>query len=288
MKKLFALALAGVCGAASAQTPATNPMPDGSHDMYIGLGAVVEPVYEGSNETRTSALPVLQFAWSNGVFVSGLSAGIHVSQDPSVEFGPMMSLHAGRTEDGLSRSVGSVGNSNGLQQPGTDIPSKTRMRRIGESRLHGMNDIDQRLEAGFFLNYYLNQRVRLTSSFLGGSGKQRNGARLNLGIQHIATEFAPHHSLTVSAGLTLANRPYIANYFGVTEEEAQFSFNTPYAPAGGLKDVSLAARWNWTFSSSWLLTTGVKVTRLQGDAARSPLIERPTNVTVSTALAYRF
>ena len=58
--------------------------------------------------------------------------------------------------------------------------------------------------------------------------------------------------------------------------------------AAACKDVHLNARWNWAFSPSWLLTTGVQASRLRGSAADSPLTERPTNLTVSTALAYRF
>jgi outer membrane scaffolding protein for murein synthesis (MipA/OmpV family) len=37
-----------------------------------------------------------------------------------------------------------------------------------------------------------------------------------------------------------------------------------------------------------MLTSGLKATRLLGSAKDSPLVERPTTLTVSTALAYRF
>jgi outer membrane scaffolding protein for murein synthesis (MipA/OmpV family) len=37
-----------------------------------------------------------------------------------------------------------------------------------------------------------------------------------------------------------------------------------------------------------MLTSGIQAMRLLGDAKHSPLVERPTNLTVSTALAYRF
>ncbi|PWF54552.1 MipA/OmpV family protein [Massilia glaciei] len=289
MKKLIALALAGASGALCAQTPTANPMPDGSRDMYLGLGALSEPVYEGSRDRRAASLPVLQFAWSNGVFVSGTSAGIHVSSDPTIEYGPLVAFARGRTDKGLTGTAGGVGPSAGLVKPGDfELANTQRMPMKGETRLTGMDELESRLQAGFFLNYYLGQRLRLTSSFLGGAGAKRNGAQLDLGIQHIATEIAPHHSLSLSAGLTLANRQYNAAYFGVTEHEAERSFNRVYLPQGGLKDVYLGARWNWTFNAEWLLTSGFKLTRLQGDARNSPLVERPNNATVSTALAYRF
>ena len=57
---------------------------------------------------------------------------------------------------------------------------------------------------------------------------------------------------------------------------------------GGFKDVHLGARWNWAWSPSWMLTSGVQATRLLGSARMSPLVARPHNLTVSTAIAYRF
>jgi outer membrane scaffolding protein for murein synthesis (MipA/OmpV family) len=37
-----------------------------------------------------------------------------------------------------------------------------------------------------------------------------------------------------------------------------------------------------------MLTSNLQGTRLLGAAAHSPLVERPTNLAVSTAIAYRF
>ena len=61
-----------------------------------------------------------------------------------------------------------------------------------------------------------------------------------------------------------------------------------YRPGGGLKDAHLGLRWNWAFTPSWMLTSNLQLVRLAGDARHSPLVERPTNLTVSTAIAYRF
>ena len=85
MHKSLVLVLAAACGAASAQTPANNPMPDGSRDMYVGLGIVSTPEWDGARGRKERALPVLQVQWSNGVCVSGMSAGLHLSDRPSVE-----------------------------------------------------------------------------------------------------------------------------------------------------------------------------------------------------------
>lgn len=281
MKKLFALVLAVSGSAASAQTPTTNPMPDGSRDMYAGLGVVSAPRYEGADSNKTRALPVLQVQWSNGIFVSGMSAGMHLSDSPTVEFGPLLALHPRRNESGTGGGIGQLEGASSL------LP--TSVRTFGsENPLAGMDEIGLRLEGGGFFNYYLSPQWRLTSSVLAGAGTDRNGVRGELGIQRLAMQVAPHHTVSVSAALGFANRAYQQSYFGVTAIQAAVSGNPAYRPEGGLKDVRIGARWNWALSPSWMLSSSVQAARLTGDARRSPLVERPNNLTVSTAFAYRF
>ena len=284
MKKLFALVLAVSGSAASAQTPTTNPMPDGSRDMYAGLGVVSAPRYEGADSRKTSALPVLQVQWSNGVFISGMSAGMHLSSSPTVEYGPLLAIHPRRTESGTGGRVGGVD----ATPSSTHAPTKEfETLKLGNP-LAGMDEIKLRPELGAFFNYYLAPEWRLTSSVLAGAGNDRTGVRAEVGIQRLAMQLAPHHTVSVSAGVSLANRAYQQSYFGVTGPQAYASGNREYHPEGGLKDVHVGARWNWALSPSWMLTSNVQASRLAGDARRSPLVERPTNVTVSTAFAYRF
>ncbi len=282
MKKLFALVLAVSGSAASAQTPTTNPMPDGSRDMYAGLGVVSGPRYEGADSSKTRALPVLQVQWSNGVFVSGMSAGMHLSSSPTVEYGPLLAIHPRRTESGVGGGLG------GIEETGAASVLPTSVRTFSSNPLAGMDEIKARPEAGAFLNVYLSPQWRLTSSLLAGAGNDRKGVRGEIGIQRLAMALAPHHTVSVSAGLGFANRAYHQSYFGVTPVQAFVSGNPEYRPDGGLQSVRIGARWNWALSPSWMLTSSLQATRLAGDARHSPLVERPTNLTVSTAFAYRF
>ncbi len=287
MEKLLALALAAACGAACAQTPAVNRMPDGSRDLYLGLGALSAPRYEGARARRTSALPVLQLEWSNGIFISGMSAGMHLSSQPSVEFGPLVALQPRRNESGSAAGIGGVDSAGAPTMVAQPPMIVARSSRAG-SRLDGMDPIGARLQLGGFFNLYLSPRLRLTNSLLYGSGNERKGATWSVGLQRIAAEPASHHSLSFTAGLTLANRDYNQAFFGVTPAEAWRSGFPAYQPSGGLKDAHLGARWNWALAPSWIVTSGLQATRLLGSAKDSPLVERPTNLTVSSALAYRF
>ncbi len=284
MKTLLALSLAVACTVVQAQTPATNPMPDGSRDLYVGLGAVSENAYQGGARRRVRALPLVQLEWSNGVFVSGMNAGMHLSHNPAFEWGPLLSLQTKRTSDGSAGGAGGIG-----QQtvPGMVRPTGGRTQ-AGGAGLDGMDDIPARLQAGAFANYYITPTLRLTNSVLYGAGKGRDGLVYSLGVQHTAADITAHHRLTYTAGVTLVNDRYSASFFGVSALEAQTSGHPVYAPGAGVQDVYLGARWNWALSPSWMLASGARVTRLQGDARNSPLVQRATNFSISSGLAYRF
>jgi len=286
MNKLLFLALGAALGAghgsAWAQALAANPMPDGSRDMYAGLGAQSAPRYEGSTSRKVSALPVLQVQWSNGIFVSGMSGGMHLSDTPTLEYGPLLAVLPGRDESGTGNGLGGVDNFS------TASPVDKSLLLLRSGRLGGMDEIGTRLQAGAFANYYLTPQWRLTASALYGSGRDRDGARLALGMQRLAADLGARHRISVAAGLTLVNRNDNETYFGVTGDEAARSVFSRYRPGGGLQDVHVGVRWNWAWTPAWMLTSSLQAKRLLGSAADSPLVERPTHLTVSAAIAYRF
>ena len=277
----FLILAAALCDSAMAQTPAANLMPDGSRDMYLGVGAVSHPRYEGSNDNRESALPVLQMQWSNGIFVAGTSAGMHLSELPGQEFGPLLTIEAGRTV---------AGTGNGVSCPRCDAsPGITgNISKVNTNKLEGMNDINPRVLIGGFYNVQLANQLRLTNHLLYGAGNQHQGLRWNADLRYSLGDFASHHNVTISVGTSIANQAYNQAYFGVTRAESLRSLNRSYTPSAGVKDIHAELHWNWALSASWLLTSALNVSRLNGSAAASPLVEKATGVTVSSALAYRF
>ncbi|HEY5801792.1 MAG TPA: MipA/OmpV family protein [Burkholderiaceae bacterium] len=300
MKRCLPLLLAGLTVPAYAQTPAVRMMPDGSRDMYVGLGVQSRPFYEGAGVSRTSAVLALQVQWSNGIFISGSSAGWHLGQEPGLEYGPLVAIDAGRTRSGAGKSLlGDVGgngvNGGGLLPsmidpgltPPTDVPAP-RVAGTGRARLDGMPDIDARLTGGGFINYYLADSTRLMGTVLYGTGESHRGALAQVNLQHVLHTLAPHHTVQLTAGLTWANGDYNRTYFGVTGANFQTSGNRVYRPGGGLKDSHVGVRWSWALSNDWILATTVTAARLHGEAAASPLTERRTQLTATTALAYRF
>jgi outer membrane protein len=281
MKKLLpaTLVLASSCSAALAQAPSVNLMPDGSHDMYVGIGAAYGPVYEGAQRRSGSPAPLLQMEWSNGVFVAGMNAGIHLSRSPGMEFGPLLELQPGRTVNGTGWGAGPVNAQGGV------LPAPQSEQR---NRLVGMREVDPRLQAGGFFNYTISPGTRLTNSFLYGAGHEHKGAIWRTSLQHALAAPAPHHRIALSLGVDIVNRSYNETFFGVSEGESSRSFNQAYRPGAGIKDVHAELRWNWALSPAWMLVSKLQAQQLTGDAKESPLVERPLNLSATMGLAYRF
>lgn len=288
MKKLSALALLTTCCAAIAQTPAEDPMPDGSRDMYVGLGLQSAPRYDGANLRRTRFVPALQVQWSNGIFVSGMNAGMHLSGRPGYEYGPLLALQPRRDEGGVRTGVVDTSGAWGMVGGASTGGGPVTYKILTANRLAGMEPVSTRLLGGGFFNYYVAPQWRLTSSVLWGAANDHHGAIAELGVQRLAADIAAHHTLSFAAGATVVNRDYNQAFFGVTMPDAIKSGNRYYQPGGGLKDVHAGVRWNWSMSPDWMLTANVQAMRLLNSAANSPLVVRPTNLTVTAAIAYRF
>ncbi len=281
MRKFFILFLAGLPAVAGAQTPAARMMPDGSKDTYIGLGISHAPRYKGAEDRDTDPALLVQAQWSNGVFLSGLSLGMHLSDAPTVEYGPLLAIEPGRNASGSQKlsGIGGGGSIDVANVAGIAAPSTTQTAPR-------FTDIRSTPGAGAFFNYYFDENLRLTSNFLYGVGEGHDGLLLNLGVQKALPQLAAHHRLSLSAGLTWVNRRYMREYFGVNPAVAGGSVT--YAPSSGVRDVQLTLNWNWELSNLWLLTSQLSATRLVGPAADSPYTERRSGIGVRTGLAYRF
>jgi len=288
MKTFLFYLLVSACGSAVAQTPAANPMPDGSRDMYVGLGVLSAPEYQGATERSASARPLIQFEWSSGVFVSGMNLGMHLSREPSIEFGPLVSIQPGRNFNGTARGPGGISESSDpTLGPGTGAGERAVDFGFG-NLLYGLDSVPSRLQAGGFLNFYLTPQWRLTNSMQYGSGRERKGMIWNIGLQHIAADLAANHRVSASIGVNMVNRSYNQSYFGVADIEFDRGAVPAFYPDGGMRDMYVGARWNWLLSPRWMLSSSARFARLQDDASKSPLVRRQNDVSISMGLAYRF
>ncbi|EOZ0886306.1 MipA/OmpV family protein [Serratia marcescens] len=87
---------------------------------------------------------------------------------------------------------------------------------------------------------------------------------------------------------TWANSGYQRGYFGVTSLQAQHSAFSAYRPGSGFKDATLTAALNYQWRPNVAFQAGVGVTRLLGDAADSPIVEKTTSGMAFTSASYSF
>lgn len=264
MKKLSLAIIFSFCGAAIAQTPAANMMPDGSRDMYVGLGVGSAPMCDGSDERQTRLVPNIQVQWSNGIFLRNESLGMHLSSAPGIEYGPVVEYERGCDASSLRK-------------------------------LEGAKDIDSSVGVGGFFNYYPAETLRLSSKLLVGVENERRRVLLSLEARKYV-QIAPHHGLALSLGLNWANQAYaqtriefepakLLNSFPASALKTDYS---SYSSHSGVKDVHAAVNWNWELSPYWLVTSQAAIYRLTGSIADNPLNNRQSYMTVYTGLAYRF
>ncbi len=266
-----------------AQSSARNLMPDGSHDMYLGLGLISRPHYEGAEKNKRSPLLLAQIQWSNGLFISGMSAGWHLSENPKFEYGPLFQIEPSRTPNGLSNSIGTP---ESIQSDitGPNFFASTK----NTNKLVGLTDIHTRLIAGGFHHLQIGTHTKLINVLSYGYGNDSRGLRLTTDIRYSLDDLFPHHKLSLAAGVNTVNTAYNRSYFGVSDTEAGRSLNPSYRPGGGIKDLHADLTWNWNWSADWMLTSKIKLSHLVGGAGDSPLVERRSNFYASTAIAYRF
>lgn len=288
MNKLFScLALSTLTTAVAAQAPVFEPMPEGSRDAFFGLGLALRPSYSGSALRRVQVEPVVQVAWSQGLFVSGMQAGWHLGDAadgrwPRVEWGPLLGLRPPRSEEGQGWFVDSPG-ALGALGGGPGVAGAP-----AGGRLRGMDPMPGRIEWGGFINLRWSPQWRLTQTLLSGAGRQRRGGQWSLDLHYTLPALADHHSLAWSMGASWANAAFQRSFYGVTEAESLRGSNPAYRPGSGWNELRTQLRWNWSLSPQWVLSSAVQASRLYGEAARSPLVERAGGASFSSALVFRY
>jgi len=315
MTKFFVpLCLLALCPWAAAQAPVFEPMPEGSRDAYLGLGVAHRPLYDGASELRWTLDPLVHASWSNGLFIAGSQMGWHLSNPetqswPRWNYGPLLNLRAPRNANGsawfLDDPRTSVNAPPERQERVRAVGARPHAVRTGDaaraqdnalddealgeaSRLRGMQPLSIRLEGGAFANLRWSPQWQLAQTLLTHRNRYGQAWTGRLDLVYTQAQLAAHHSLCWSIGLTFANAAAMRSDFGVDADEALTSGNAEYTRGGGWRDIHSEVRWNWALSPRWVLSSALQVSRWQGQAAESPLVEQSVSTRISTALVRRF
>lgn len=250
---LIGAILAGASALCAAQSTHMH-MPEGSKDIYVSLAMGSAPASDGSKERTVFLVPLLSAQFANGVFIDMNTIGIHLSRDPSMNYGLMLS------------------------------PSITRVR----TRTAQGWDNERKFtpELGAFYSYGIAHGLSVRTSLLYGGDAERRGLALNIGA-NAYMPVAEHHTVGIDLSARLANRPALQAGFGVTEEQSMPGLPV-YTPRGGMRLAVVSGNWNWHFSNKYTFMTRIAYSRLLGSAAASPRVEQAGGVQAYGVLTYRY
>ncbi len=87
---------------------------------------------------------------------------------------------------------------------------------------------------------------------------------------------------------TWADSVYMRDYFGISNAQSRRSGRAGFTPEAGIKDIGATLTAMYTISPSTSLMISAGLSRLIGDAGKSPLVAEKNQPSAMLGLAYRF
>lgn len=263
---------------------ATSPARAETQFLLGGGGALV-PDYPGSDDYEVLPIPALRFDWS--------SDG---ATPPTTGFSTDFGLVDARVAfpDGLDVGIARL-----------STPSRHFTLRLGGGYRFGRNDDENAALDG--MGDIGGQGLARIS--IGSEPANPRAIGVHFGLKYetdvtnetgadtfslyVGNKFAlsPSTTLNVTGTATWADGDYTQSYFGVSDLQASRSRYDRFDAGAGIADVGLDARLNYAFTDHWLLFGSVGYSRLTGDAADSPIVDKEGSADqfrATTGFAYRF
>jgi MipA family protein len=267
-KKAFRPALTHAALGLTLILPMTSALADEDQgwDIALGGGVASLPRYPGSNLRRTEAIPLISVQYGRffvgGVPGSGTPAGLgaYLYEDQHLRFG--------------------VALSGDVIQP--------RKESDDRKNLHGLGNINGTVRGGMFATYTLDW-FSLRGSALYDLEDHHNHEGLLATLEAIA-RYSPLARLTLTAGpsVTFANQRYMQTFFGIDANQAARSGYAEYILKGGVPLAGVSVGVEYELTSHWSLGARAALERLQGDAAKSPIVESKNQNVYGLFTLYRF
>ncbi|MEQ9109773.1 MAG: MipA/OmpV family protein [Rhodospirillaceae bacterium] len=223
----------------------TDVVLPGVTNLRVGLGPVITPAYEGSDDYKVKAAPLISLRYRDLIQVDNNNIRVNVFgrdsifQSNTFKAGPLLKLDFGRDE--------------------TDSPD-----------LAGLADVGTSIELGVFASYTVGPtraRIRVQHDVISG----HSGMRV-IGDLSVAVYRSNALTLTSNLSTTWSDGSYMDSFFGVSAAQALTSGLPAFDAMSGLKDISLAFVGNYTVSDHWALVGNAGYSKLLGDAKNSPIV----------------
>ncbi len=278
---LSVVCLTAVSNPATAQTNSTasGKKDDGPWSVSLGLFVSSSPDYEGGKKRVTSVSPDFDLSYRTkdfgtfGVGSKSRGASWTIIDKEEYSFGIAISGDGGRTD----KKDGSA------FQPGS-------------KRLRGLGEIKSSAEIGVFGHIVAGVPISLQIMKGLGDGKAdskdfsikgHGGTRAELGVE-IPLPLTESLTLSLSPSVSWADNKYTQTYFGVTSAQAIRSNFKQYNAKGGVKSVNFGVGLNYQINKNWSANAGLNFSQLQGNAAKSPIVEKKGQSSAAIGVGYTF
>jgi outer membrane scaffolding protein for murein synthesis (MipA/OmpV family) len=276
LKRVAMLAALGFPVAAHSQTP--SPLQEWQYsgglilermfesqepDLHavVGLGAEVQPAYEGSRAYRVRGGPAIDLRYKDMAFVStGDGIGYNLIHRRGLEVGLSLAYDTGRKE------------------------------RLDYSNLRGMGDKPTSAVPKAFLTWVVSDQfplvVRTDVRHLLRTGGGMVG---DFGVYMPMPGSSERLAVFLGPSVTVASRRYLRDLYGVTNEQSLASGHPSYnIQSAGIDAFGLGLSAALHLSRHVLLNVDAAANRLGHEAAESPLIERLSSHVIAVSVDYHW
>lgn len=262
--------------------PAQEPMPylatskgtDHGWTGEVGAGIGNVPAYLGSDQTRTTLLPVLALEYNHRFFIGssflgiGFGAGAHLVDNGGFTWDLGLSVGDRRPESRAPLLAG-MGDRSADVFADTGVHYRLGGFQAGAILSHGLRD-----DAGNRATVSLRQGLPLADRW-----------RLGLGLH---ATWADTDAMDCDFGITpgqAASRAALAASGAASFTPSQIG---PYSPSAGMRDAGAGVSLSYRSRPRITWTAACQEGVLLGDARNSPLAARNTYQELSAGFAYRF
>lgn len=267
-------------GSAFAQD-AVKPSSKSTSPWEVSVGAAIASSfdYEGGKKTVSGLVPNVNIRYKTdgygtfGIGGKGLGLSWTAIDTDAYSLGVSVGANTGRKDD----------------KDGTLFSS-------GSKRLKGMGEIKSSADVSIFGHYTVGVPIMVQFTKNTGNGKVdakdgsfkgHGGTEISLSTE-IPIPVTSAITLSISPSLNWADSKYMQTYFGVTAAQSAKSGFKQYKADGGIKSVALSLGANYQFDKNWAANVGVTFSQLQGNAGKSPLVERKGQTSVLAGVSYTF
>lgn len=240
------------------------------YTWVIGTSVSNGPVFSGSDRRGNAIRPVLGFQYGRYTISSGGG-------------GSLLDFDIDAADSGVSARL--------LDWDDFRMSATLRLdrgRKGGDDIvLGGLPDIDTtlrgRLSAVYDFSRWASVKVALNQDLLGKGG----GSVISTAFRY-EYQVTPATELLFVAGVDMASSAYMRSYYGVPQSSAGVTTNLPrFDPRAGVFNTAVGVELKTALTDNWVLSGGLSLSQLRGDARRSPLAIKPNNYSVYLGLAYR-